>query len=164
MPIKKAPGTAVDPRNGARHELRAVTGERPELSESERESLTVAALSAFDAVIDSPIANALTKADHVILVRWVKALSNYEEAMETALSDPMSTGSMGQDIVSPWFKVADGFMAVIEKCERQLGIGPKNRADLGITLLAAGRVPTAPQPRQSAPINDEPDPRKVVDA
>ena len=163
MPIKKAPGTAVDPRNGARHELQAVTGERPELSESDRESLTVASLSAFDAVCDSPIANALTKADHVILVRWVKALSRYEEAMNAAEEMPMSTGSMGQDILSPWFKVADQAMAVVEKCERQLGIGPKNRADLGITLLAAGRVPTTPQRASSAP-RDEPDPRRVVDA
>lgn len=163
MPVKKPAGTAVDPRNGDRYQLQAVTGERPELSATDRESLTVAAVDAFEAVIASPIANALTRADHVILLRWVKALSNYEEAMDFANADPMSTGSMGQLIISPWFKVADSALATIKDCERQLGIGPKNRADLGITLLAAGRVPNTPT-RQSSPVPDEPDPRRVVDA
>ena len=161
--MKKPAGTAVDPRNGMRHELQAVTGERPELSDDVRASLTVSAISAFDAVIDSPIANALTKADHVVLIRWVQAISKYEEAMREAESMPMSTGSMGQQILSPWYKVADMQLSVIEKCERQLGIGPKNRADLGITLLAAGRMPNQPRPA-SAPVPDEPDPRKVYNA
>ncbi len=161
--MKKPAGTAVDPRNGMRHELQAVTGERPQLDENTRSELTSAALAAFDAVCDAPIANALTKADHVILFRWVKALSNYETYIELANDAPVSPGSMGQPIVSPYFKIAAEALATVKECEKQLGIGPKNRADLGITLLAAGRVPNQGRP-VSTPVPDEPDPRKVYEA
>ncbi len=160
--MKKPAGTAVDPRNGQPYELRGVTGEKPELDPDTRSKLTPASLAAFDAVIASPVANVFTKADHVVLVRWVKALARYEEAMEDAEADPVTPGSMGQGILSPFFKVADQAMAIIKECEKQLGIGPKNRADLGITLIAAGQGPrrgNAPTTRPS----DEVDPRKVVD-
>lgn len=41
-------------------------------------------------------------------------------------------GSTGQPTMSPLFKVAQSLEAQIEALERQLGIGAKNRADLGI--------------------------------
>jgi P27 family predicted phage terminase small subunit len=148
---KKAPGTAVDSRNGARAGVAAArlkkfalprrppvtdpqTGElreRPWLLETKR---------AWDALWkDEALSAVLTAADRPLLLRWADALDRAQRHLELGDADPIAKGSMGQAVESPHYGIADSAVKVAQACEAQLGIGALNRARLGITILAERR-------------------------
>lgn len=132
---KKAPGTAVDRRNGRHAEL--ATGPtgvayfdlpltrdwRPDTRQ------------AWVAFWSDPVASALTEVDRTVLLRWADNLDRVALLTETADKEPVCRGSMGQPVENPLYGSASRAMGVVEKCEAQLGIGALNRARLGIAIV-----------------------------
>jgi hypothetical protein len=137
MPRTKKPaGTAVDRRNGRQAELAPLQSvarfdlpERPAGWRGE----TVQAWASFWA---DPVAAALTEVDEVVLLRWADHLDRAAELVAEADLAPVAKGSMGQPVENPRYGIAARSMAVVEKCEAQLGIGALNRARLGIAIIS----------------------------
>lgn len=134
---KKAAGTAVDRRNGR----------RAELAEQMQASVAYFALpkrtpawrpetlTAWELFWADPVATALTEVDQVVLLRWAHHLDRAVRLTAQADRNPVAKGSMGQPVENPKYGTASRAMAVVEKCEAQLGIGALNRARLGIAII-----------------------------
>lgn len=163
---KKPAGQAVDPRNGRRAELVAVTGARLDLPDPPpKVEWCQAAVQAWERYWDDSVAQALTPADEVLVLRWFEALNRYLLMIRTADQRPMSVGSQGQEVLNPMYKAAELALRTVEACERQIGIGPANRASLGIAMLTEQRS-LADLNQQfrgvtGADVDDEPDPRTL---
>lgn len=92
---------------------------------------TVAAWAALGA---EPQAQQLTGAQRIVARRWIEAFDAYLRALELVKNTPMVQGSTGQPVVNPLWGVVASREAAMEKAERQLGVGLKNKADLGLTI------------------------------
>lgn len=134
---KKPPGTAVDRRNGQRADLAAVSGGVGRFDPPE--NLCVDAAAAWEDFWADRPALLLTSSSKVVLVRWVEAVNRYLVASRGADVEPITAGSTGQEVMNPLYKVAEQARAVIEACERQLGIGGLNAANLGIAAITERR-------------------------
>ncbi len=160
---KKAAGTTVDPRNG-RQELIAITGERLDLpAPPAGVEWCDDVVAAWNAYWDDLVSAALTPADGVLVLRWLEALNRYLLMSRTADRAPMSIGSQGQDVLNPMYKAAEIALRTVEACEKQIGIGPANRASLGIAMLTEKKS-LADLNQQFREVDhgtaeDEPDPR-----
>jgi hypothetical protein len=132
---KKAAGTAVDRRNGRQAEIAAIPSvarfDLPERAGGWRGE-TVRAWAKFWA---DPVAAALTEVDEVVLLRWADHLDRAALLVAEADMAPVAKGSMGQPVENPKYGIASRAMAVVEKCEAQLGVGALNRARLGIAII-----------------------------
>lgn len=132
---KKLAGTAVDRRNGRQVELNAVPAvarfELPERAGGWRHE-TLEAWSKFWA---DPVAAALTAVDEVVLLRWADNLDRAAGMVAKADLDPVAKGSTGQPVENPMYGIAGRALAIVEKCEAQLGIGALHRARLGIAII-----------------------------
>jgi hypothetical protein len=135
--VKKPPGTAVDPRNGGKYELQSVTKKPLELPDDVRKSLRHEAIIRWQEFTSSPVARVLDPTDYLIAIRWIEAVNRSIKLTREADEEPVTTGSAGQLIMNPKYRIAEAATVIAEKCERQLGIGPKNRADLGVQLIDA---------------------------
>jgi hypothetical protein len=135
---RKLAGTAVDKRNGQRADLGIVPGLRVERFDPPAD-LCEQAQAAWEVFWSDRQALLLTPSAKVVLLRWVDALDRYFRTLELADADPMSTGSMGQEVLNPLYKVAEQARATVEACERQLGIGGLNAASLGIAAITEAR-------------------------
>ena len=132
---KKAPGTAVDRRNGRRAEVAPSSLARfalprrdvPWLLETKR---------AWEALWADPVATALTPVDRPVLLRWADSLDRAARSLAEADADPIAKGSMGQAVESPHYGIADKAIRVAQACEAQIGVGALNRARLGIAIVA----------------------------
>lgn len=137
MPRTKKPaGTAVDRRNGRQAELAPLQSvARFDLPEREAgwRGETVQAWAKFWA---DPVAAALTEVDEVVLLRWADHLDRAALLVAEADLAPVAKGSMGQPVENPKYGIASRAMAVVEKCEAQLGVGALNRARLGIAIIS----------------------------
>lgn len=80
-----------------------------------------------------PQAQAVTGAQRVVLLRWVRAYDQWARTLRVVEKTPLVTGSMGQPVANPLISWVTSREAEMAKCERQLGIGLKNLADLGIS-------------------------------
>lgn len=165
MPRAKKPaGTAVDSRNGERASLPAVPLKRfalPRRSDSLDYDLRTRRMwkALFD---DQALSGVLSPVDRELVIRWAQSVDDWIKALEKARKSPISTGSMGQEVESPHFRIAAQAMGVIVECERQIGIGALNRARLGIAILAeraASLADLAGQFPGDGGIGHEPDPR-----
>lgn len=143
---KKLPGQAVDRRNGqqvsgsapaaAAVSLRKFT--LPARDDGEpRELRTRRMWSSLWA--DERLAGALSPVDRELVIRWAEGIDDWLKALKSARQSPISTGSMGQDVASPYFAIAAQALAVAAACEQQIGIGALNRTKLGYALLAERR-------------------------
>lgn len=154
---KKAPGTAVDTRNGHRAELDfAAPPEPPELPR-ERATFTPLALTTWDGYWGDMVAGTVTPADLMVAHTWI---TSYDHAMTMrAMADlePMVEGSMGQMTANPLYQVANASMAMAMQCAKQLGIGAKNRADLGIALFTGQQKQNQAAGRLADPEDDDDD-------
>lgn len=137
----KPPGQAVDQRNGAKLALPGVALEPFGLpGRSDRRKYHPRVLAMWEALwADERLAAALSPVDRELLVRWAQAVDDSIKALAAAWADPISTGSMKQEVESPYFGIAAKATAVAEKCEAQIGIGALNRARLGIALLTEAK-------------------------
>ena len=95
------------------------------------------AVEAWEAIWAEPQARGFTRADLVILRRYIVAYQEWIGAMASVSASPMVDGSMGQPVQNPLMGWASSREALMEKCEKQLGIGLRNRADLGISVGVA---------------------------
>jgi hypothetical protein len=159
MPRKPA-GTAIDPRNGSKHELQVITYRPPILPDSVKRTLHSEAIFRWDQFVNSPVAKVLDEADHAIAIRWIEALNRSIRLSREADQSPLIAGSQGQEIANPLYRIADAQTKIAQDCERQLGIGPKNRADLGVTLVQ-GKPALDQMNAELTAVPDEEDPRVI---
>lgn len=138
MPRTKKPaGTAVDRRNGRRADL-VVAGES--LTRPDRpKDLCDEAAGQWDAYWTDSASSVQTAADRGVLLRWIDAVDRYLRTLGEADREPLVTGSTGQLVENPLYKIADRALGTIERCEKQLGIGALNRAGLGIAVITGQR-------------------------
>ena len=73
-------------------------------------------------------------AQRVVLRRWVTAFDQWSKSMAAVAASPIVEGSMGQPVQNPLMSWVTSREAEMEKCERQLGIGLRNLADLGVSV------------------------------
>lgn len=136
---KKPPGQAVDTRNGAR--LSLVASASPAVPGVPKAPLGLGLdeLRQWDAFWASPQAQLLLETEHIIVTRYVDALQRYRHATELGDANPVTQGSQGQDVESPYYSIAEKALKTAERCEAQLGIGPMARMKLGVQVGEASR-------------------------
>lgn len=157
---KKAPGTAVDKRNGRRTEILASSLAKFVLPKrSSGEPWRLETKRAWAALWDDPVAGALTPVDRPVLLRWADAIDRAQRHLELGDADPIATGSMGQAVESPHYGIADKAVRVAQACEAQLGVGALNRARLGIAILQERESMDALNARIAGGGDDDDDPR-----
>lgn len=138
MPRTKKPaGAAVDRRNGRRAEVSASSLARFALPKrTSGEPWRLETRKAWSALWADPVASALTPVDRPVLLRWADSIDRAARHLELGDADPIATGSMGQEVESPHYGIADKAVKVAQACEAQLGVGALNRARLGIAIVA----------------------------
>lgn len=151
---RKPPGTAVDKRNGAR--LVSVSAGTVEKLPAPR-GLSAPAKRAWAAFFEDRQAALLTASGRVVLLRWVDALDRYLRTLAEADKRPLVTGSTGQQVINPLYKIADSARAVLEACERQLGIGGLYAANLGLAAVSEAKSLADMNARYSEPEGGEDD-------
>jgi hypothetical protein len=138
---KKAPGTAVDSRNGQQAALPAeplakfgLPRRADELKWDLRTQRMWKALWE-----DERLAAAMSPVDRELLIRWAEAVDDAVKARARAWESPIAKGSMGQEVESPYFGISDKALRVAQACEAQIGVGALNRARLGIAILTEAK-------------------------
>lgn len=135
MPRTKKPaGTAVDARNGRRQELTAPEDVRvPDIDLGRFLPTTQGLWAAYWA---DPAAATQTPADWMWPLVWIENLDDYWRKRQQADEEPLVMGSMGQEVANPLYAAANQSLQAAERAAKQLGVGAKNRADLGVTIVA----------------------------
>lgn len=95
------------------------------------------ATEAWAAIFTEPQAHGFTRADRVILERYIRAYDAWLIAMAAVEVNPLGIGSQGQEVANPLMNWVASREAEMEKCEKQLGIGLRNRTDLGVSVAQA---------------------------
>lgn len=135
MPRTKKPaGQAVDRRNGRQADLTVASSAelaKPELPDG----LDPEAVRQWDAYWEDAAATVQTSADRGVLLRWIDAVNRYLKLIGEADLEPLVTGSQGQLVENPLYKIAEKALGTVERAEKQLGIGALNRAGLGIAVI-----------------------------
>jgi phage terminase small subunit len=135
MPRTKKPaGTTVDRRNGRNVQLRHVGGERFDPPGA----LCDQAHQQWDAYWSDPVSQVQTLADRNLLERWIVNVDRYWRLIGEADKQPMTENSQGR-VANPLYAIALKVESSIKADEAQLGIGPKNRAALGIAVITEQR-------------------------
>jgi hypothetical protein len=159
---RKPFGTAVDKRNGQR--VAVLTAGQVERFEPPKELLPLAA-EAWDAYWGDRPSALLTPAGVTVLRRWIDALDRYLRTTAEADLEPLVTGSTGQSVPNPLYKIAEAALGTVERCERQLGIGGLNAASLGLAAITERRSLADMNSRYdgsgSASSNGQPSPETV---
>ena len=156
MPRTKKPaGATVDKRNGRRADL-VVAGEPIARPERPADICAEATLQ-WDAFWADSASSVQTSADRGVLLRWIDAVDRYLRTIGEADREPLVTGSTGQLVENPLYKIADKALGTIERCEKQLGIGALNRAGLGIAVITGQRSLADMNARYGADGNENPD-------
>lgn len=138
----KAAGTAVDSRNGARAGVAAerlkrfALPKRPDPAKPWLPETRKAWAALWE---DVALSSVLTAVDRPLLLRWADAIDRAARHLALGDEKPIATGSMGQEVESPHYGIADKAIRVAAQCEAQLGVGALNRARLGIMILAERR-------------------------
>lgn len=163
MPRTKKPaGTAADPRNGRRAEL-AVAGSGlakfPLPKRDDGNAYDLRTRRMYAALWADPVSSALSPVDRELVIRWATSVDSWIKALAQAGEDPLSTGSMGQEVPSPWFGIAKQHLDAAVEVEKQLGIGALNRARLGLTIATARLSIQELNASLDEGTNDDPDPR-----
>lgn len=161
--IKKAPGTAVDPRNGQKVGLSVVEGQSNPMRFDPPSAINTEALRQWNDFWEDPVSWLITPADKMLLIKWIELVSRYFSLMRLADKEPITRGSTHNDVVNPLYGMALKMQAEIKAIEAQLGIGPKNRAALGIAVLSEKRslqdLNTAYEGPEQGEEDDDEDPR-----
>lgn len=135
---RKTAGTAVDKRNGQKTTLGSVSGLVVERFNPPK-GLCKAARDAWEAFWEDRQAQLLTPSGKTVLLRWIDALNRYLVTTKEADQSPLVTGSQGQEVLNPLYKVAEQALRTAEACEKQLGIGGLNSASLGLAAISEQR-------------------------
>lgn len=136
MPRTKKPaGTAVRPYNGRKAELTPIQGGRLDPPDG----LTQDAIELWEAYWSDAVSQVRTEVDRGLLLRWITEYDRYLRTSAEADRTPLVTGSTGQSVENPLYKIAYRALDAAERCERQLGVGPLWRSNLGIAVIAEQR-------------------------
>lgn len=136
---RKPYGTAVDKRNGARLEVNVSRVEKFPLPKK-TPAWDPETKRAWNALWDdTALTGMLVGVDRPVLLRWADAIDRYTRHLRMGDADPIGQGSMGQDIESPHYGIADKALRIAKECEAQLGVGALHRARLGIAVLTEQR-------------------------
>jgi P27 family predicted phage terminase small subunit len=128
---KKAAGTTADPRNGRRAVLAPVAGGRIDAPDG----LSDEATALWDAYWEDAVATVATPVDRGLLIRWITEYDRYLRTVAEADKQPLVFGSTGQQVENPLYKIAYRALDAAERCERQMGVGPLHRSNLGIAVI-----------------------------
>ena len=159
---RKAPGTAVDPRNGQKIELSS-TDELPANYFPAPATLGSDVRDQWETFWRDPVAQLITPADRGLVVRYFETVDRQARLLAMAEDEPWIRGSTGQRQASPFFALAMTHEKAIQALEQQLGIGPKNRAALGIAVLTERRnLDALNREFESDHIDDDGDPRVTI--
>lgn len=163
MPRTRKPaGTAVDRRNGRRAELTLAA--HVAVPEINRDAFLADSLIVWDAYWRDPAAATQSPADLMMAVLWIEAYDDYQRKKMVADAKPIVKGSQGQMVANPMYSVAKDQMQIVMACAKQLGIGAKNRADLGMAIVSEAQTLAAVNQRYrstSARGDDDDDPRLI---
>lgn len=85
----------------------------------------------------SPLRGYLISADLNLVKRYFQYMDERDRIWSRYQRKKTGVGSMGQEIVSPWWPALKDAETLIEKCEAQLGIGPLSRMRLNISFAEA---------------------------
>jgi len=132
---KRPAGQTVDKRNGRKADLTAVPGERFDPPEG----VSNEAREMWDAYWRDTVASVATPVDRALLLRWITETDRYLRTVAEADAAPLVTGSTGQLVENPLYKIAYRALEVVERCEKQMGVGGLNRSNLGIAVLTERR-------------------------
>lgn len=86
----------------------------------------------WDAYWGDALSRLVTEADKYDIRRYFGLLAKRDTLQGEALADPITKGSMDQDVPNPRFKIVDQLNREIEKYREQLGILPLARMKLGV--------------------------------
>ena len=89
------------------------------------------------------------------LVQRVEQTVRHLVSVKLADVEPLVTSSTGQQGPNALYRIADQALGAVERCERQLGIGARNRAGLGSALLS--------ETKTLAQLNQRETPLSIVD-
>lgn len=81
-----------------------------------------------------PLAARVGEADHLPLMRLFQLYEIYNQAIDRFMADPYVEGYRGTLVVHPAWQVANSAMRQILPLEKQFGITPKARSELGIVI------------------------------
>lgn len=137
MPRKTA-GTAVDPRNGQRMTFELVQGGQREVPKPPT-NLRADIRKLWSAYWEDVVSGVVRPSEEMLVRRWISNWNRYRVLLDVADAQPMVTGSTGQLKEHPAYGLALKIEASIREDEKQLGWGPKNRADLGIALVEGNK-------------------------
>lgn len=129
---KKPAGTAVRPYNGRRAELLEVAGGRVDPPAG----LSSAALGIWNAYWDDTVSSVQSPVDCGLLARWITEYDRYLRTVAEADLNPIVTGSTGQQVENPLYRIAYRALEAAERCEKQMGVGALNRSNLGIAVIS----------------------------
>ncbi len=159
---RKAPGTAVDPRNGQKIELPA-SGQLPATYFPAPVTLSADVQDQWETFWRDPVAQLITPADKGLLIRYFEMLDRQSRLLTEADDEPWIRGSTGQRQANPFFALAMTHEKAIQALEQQLGIGPKNRAALGIAVITERRnLDALNREFEDTPEDDDEDPRVTI--
>lgn len=84
------------------------------------------------------------RSDMHALIRWIKAVDEYERALPTLRKYRMVKGSTGQPVLNPLASYVSSLEASIRATEKAFGMDPQSRIHLGLTYgqvqLTAARI------------------------
>lgn len=139
MPRTKKPaGATVDARNGRRVEVATPGAAGPPAIN--RRALLTRSRDMWDSYWADGAAVTQTAADEMFARIWIEGYDDYLRKKAEADKQPMVKGSMGQQVANPLYAVAEGSLKNAMTAARQLGIGAKNRADLGMAIVAEAQT------------------------
>ncbi len=72
-------------------------------------------------------------ADFGLVERWIRSVDEWHRAYRDFRKARVTTGSMGQLVLSPLAKLISQLESEINRCEQQLGLTPMARLRLGLT-------------------------------
>lgn len=94
-------------------------------------------VAAWHALWAEPQSTHLSGSQMVVPYRWIWAFEALQRALAAVSEAPLVNGSKGQPVGHPLMSWVASREVQMEKCERQLGIGLRNKADLGLTTAQA---------------------------
>jgi hypothetical protein len=135
---KKPPGTQQDrrPQRPRVSQLAVVDGADRNAPPAPKAQggLLKSSVEAWDSFWTSVGAGAAVDVDLVVAERWILARDEWQRALNAVRRCRLVKGSTGQPVLNPLTTWVASREAVMQKCEQQLGIGPKFRMDLGIAV------------------------------
>lgn len=136
---KKSPGEAVDPRNGQSGMKVYVDDQAQRVKPPAPKGLLGETRRVWDAYWSDVVSGVVRESEYALVRRWIANFNRYLKLLELADKEPITTGSTGQQVVNPALTAAMRIEPGLRYDEMQLGWGPKNRTDLGISIVAGSR-------------------------